>query len=203
MGCQGSKTAAASKPEEQPAVEKTLLQEPAVEDKTETPQEPALTTAQQDIAVEAPASVPPADAGKASEVAEASANQGPVEGATPKAAQEVATQDGLKSSVEEQAEVQKNDLSPDATTTVVEAKLPTEEATQSPSIKDDVTSDPAAPLTAVAETEASPSEKLAAEMPESELLKVTSTSATAGQQRGCLYFCTAAEAQTEIVVTKD
>jgi len=203
MGCQGSKTvtAAASKPDEQPAVEKTLLQEPAIEDKTEMPQESATTTAQQDNIVEAPASVPPADAGKA-EVAEAPANQGSVGGATPKAVEEPATQDGVKSSVEEQSEVQKNDLSPVATTTF-EEKLPAEEATQSPGVEDDITIDPVASLLAVAEAEASPDEKLAADMPESLSLKVSSTSGTAGQQRGCLYFCTAAEAQTEIVVTKD
>ena len=189
MGCQGSKTvaAAASKPDEQPAVEKTLLQEPAVEDKTEMPQESAISTAQQDNIVEAPASVPPADAGKA-EVAETFASQGSGLGATPKAVEEAATQDGVKSSVEEQSEVQKNDLCPVATTTVVEEKLPAEEATQSPSVEDDITTDAVASLLAVAEAEASPDEKLAAEMPESPSLKVTSTSGTAGPQRGCLYF---------------
>merc|ERR1740117_1730085 len=175
MGCKGSKTApVASKAEEQPAGENTLLQEPAAESKTETPQESATpaTTAQQDTAMESLAGVPVADAAKAPEVAETPVDQAPADTTAAKGAEEGAkAQDDLKPIVEEEAQAQKQELAPDATATI-EEKVATVETP-------------------------------ATEMPEAELPKVATTSAFAGKQGGCLYFCTATESQSEMVVQKD
>merc|ERR1740117_2458402 len=175
MGCKGSKTApVASKAEEQPAGENTLLQEPAAEVKTETPQESATpaTTAQQDTAVESPAGVPVADAAKAPEVAEASVDQVPVPADTTAVKgveEDAAAQDDLKPIVEQEAQAQKQEIAPAATTTIVEKVAPVETP--------------------------------AAEMPEAELPKVATTSAIAGLQGGCVNYCTTTEAQSELVVT--
>jgi len=210
MGCKGSKTAAVSQPQEQPAGEKTLLQEPAAEIKTETPQESATpaTTVKQDTALESPAVVPAADAANAPNAAESSVEQVPADTTADKdqgakaqddlqpivpaadaanapnvaesSAEQVPAdttadkeqgakvQDDLKPIVENDAQVQKQELAPDATATPAE-KLATVETP-------------------------------ATETPEPELPKVGTTSATVGMQAGCMKFCTSTEAQSELVV---
>jgi hypothetical protein len=179
MGCTGSKTAQASKPEDKVA-SATLLTEPSADNKETKPDVPAAEvstteTASKEAVVDAPAeqakvteSDSPADANSAeadqkveNRDGEAEATKEPAQGA----AEEGDAQEQLVDAATTQAKDQKVEA-PEETPVVTEGE---EKLAQ----EDDAT----APVSVVA-----------------------APTAPGSQKGGCLNFCLATEAQTEIVV---
>jgi len=217
MGCKGSKQAEAPKSE---SASSTLLTEPE-ESKGEAPatQASALETTPKEVAANAPAekierspNEAPATKGSDPETAakEVAANatarnaeeppkEAPSDAITAKAEEAMETQGALKSG-------------PDATVTKIEEVKSKEAATEEASAtglpaqasNDEITTAlEEAPIAAdkmvsekVAETDAASK----AEVTESAVSVAAADAAVAGKQGGCFSYCTATEAETQLVV---
>jgi len=194
MGCKGSKSAEAPKSERQRQVQQrqasTTLLTKSDEPKAEMPvtQAPAPETTRKEGVEDATA-----------KKTEESPKEAPADVITAKAEEAAETQGAPKSF-------------PDATVTKAEEMKREEAATEdgsatglpAPASNDETTTAPEeAPMVAekmVAERAAEADDKSKAEVTESSVSVAAADAAVAGKQGGCFSYCTATEAQTEIVV---